>query len=259
MSYLLDSSTVSLLLGGDRDPEVVERHEREADAGTEFAMCPVVAYEIRRGLERRAADRQHRHVVVHDALQRLALGQQLRNIGFGVFSAVDGERTLTLALEQPPRLQVLQRIAHRVRRLLFHPLGVLVNESPLLVVEGVVVHQIVPQYGAAVVVTEGQHELRSLEAKPGVHFRVEPLVDRLGYAHVVSGGQDHALATWLLQRQRLHPQVMDLTVWSALGPVAGQPHRRARRNDTTADTDLPGHFVTPPRGGGPADDEREGH
>jgi predicted nucleic acid-binding protein len=54
---LLDSSTVSLLLRAERNPEVVARYETETEAGSEFVLCPVVAYEVRRGLERRDSQR----------------------------------------------------------------------------------------------------------------------------------------------------------------------------------------------------------
>ena len=74
MSYLLDSSAVSLLLRGHRNPEVVERYEREANAGTEFIVCPVVAYEVRRGLEWRGADRQSAQF---DVLERAWLWDDL--------------------------------------------------------------------------------------------------------------------------------------------------------------------------------------
>ncbi|MBM3500624.1 MAG: type II toxin-antitoxin system VapC family toxin [Armatimonadetes bacterium] len=58
MTYLLDTSTVSLLLRGERNPEVIERHAEAEAAGAEFVLCPVVAYEVRRGLAHREAHRQ---------------------------------------------------------------------------------------------------------------------------------------------------------------------------------------------------------
>jgi len=58
MTYLLDSSTVSLLLRAEGNPEVVEQLARAEAESAEFILCPVVAYEVRRGLEHRGSARQ---------------------------------------------------------------------------------------------------------------------------------------------------------------------------------------------------------
>ena len=58
MTYLLDSSTVSMLLRADRNPDVIERHAQAEAQGAEFVLSPVVAYEVRRGLHHRGAERQ---------------------------------------------------------------------------------------------------------------------------------------------------------------------------------------------------------
>ena len=58
MTYLLDSSTVSMLLRADHNPDVVERHAQAGAQGADFVLSPVVAYEVRRGLHHRGAERQ---------------------------------------------------------------------------------------------------------------------------------------------------------------------------------------------------------
>jgi predicted nucleic acid-binding protein len=55
---------VSLLLRAARNPEVVERHAQAEAEGAELVLCPVVAYEIRRGLEHRSAARQQEDFAV---------------------------------------------------------------------------------------------------------------------------------------------------------------------------------------------------
>ena len=58
MIYLPDTSTVSLLLRAERNPEVIERYAQAEAAGSDLILCPVVVYEVRRGLEYRDATRQ---------------------------------------------------------------------------------------------------------------------------------------------------------------------------------------------------------
>jgi predicted nucleic acid-binding protein len=62
VTYLLDSSIVSLLLRAARNPEVVARYARAESEGHAFVACPVVAYEVRRGLLHRAAGTQLRRL-----------------------------------------------------------------------------------------------------------------------------------------------------------------------------------------------------
>jgi hypothetical protein len=52
----LDSSIVSCLLRPGRNPQVVRRYESSVEEGTRFILCPLVYYEVRRGLLKLAAD-----------------------------------------------------------------------------------------------------------------------------------------------------------------------------------------------------------
>ena len=54
----LDSSIVSCLLRPGRNPQVVRRYESSVEEGTRFILCPLVYYEVRRGLLKLAAERQ---------------------------------------------------------------------------------------------------------------------------------------------------------------------------------------------------------
>lgn len=54
--FVLDTDTISYILRGN--PIVTEKMRRAAEQGTEFYLCPIVYYEVRRGLLYRDAKRQ---------------------------------------------------------------------------------------------------------------------------------------------------------------------------------------------------------
>jgi len=141
-----------------------------------------------------AAHGQDRHVVIDHALERFARGPQRGDLGLGVFPSIDGERALAFALVELGRLQVLQGLAYGRHHLVLHPIRVLGHQTPLRVVQGVVVHQVVLEHRPAVIVREGQHELGPIQREASAQLGVEALVDRLRHAHVIGGGEDHAFA-----------------------------------------------------------------
>jgi tRNA(fMet)-specific endonuclease VapC len=51
----LDSNVIRDLLRPEKNPQILERYAQAKQAGSEFTLCPVVYYEVRRGLEKTQA------------------------------------------------------------------------------------------------------------------------------------------------------------------------------------------------------------
>ena len=202
-----------------------------------------------------ALDGENRHVVINRAFQRRPFGQHLGHLRLGVLAAIDGERALAFPLEQFRRLEVVQGFRHRLDHLVFHPVRVLSDQLPLLIVQGVVVDQVVLEDGAAVVVREREHEFGTVQREAPVHLGIKALVDRLRHAHVIGGRHDRAFAVFRLESQHLDPKVMDLAVRYAPRSIPGQPHRGCRRNHAAPETRPPTQFLSTCISGGPARDQ----
>ena len=75
------------------------------------------------------------------------------------------------------------------------------------------------------------------------HLGEHPVAHPFRHALEVAGDQHDALARFVFQGQRLHPQIVELPIRCALGSVACQPHGRLGSDHLSRDARLPCRFL----------------
>ena len=101
--------------------------------------------------------------MIHRPRQGLALGQQSRHVGLSVVTAVDGEARFAFADPHGCGSEPGKRLTDQNHQSLDHQRRVVFNQFHLVGLDRIVIHQVIPETGAAVVVRKGQHDLMPLQ------------------------------------------------------------------------------------------------